>query len=614
MPNYYEVAIKGAALDLLTYESDDSIDPYTLVTVKLRGKEKEGYIIRKVEKPTFKTAQIVTIHPLLLSQSAFSIATFIASYYICALGEALALFTPEEINLPALNPIELDPLDLSLSQKQDESFTFIKQHPVSLLFGDTGSGKTEVYIHYFHEVLKQNKTALFLMPEISLTPQMEQRMTKHFGDRVAIWHSKLTKKRKEVIKEGMRDGTIRIIAGPRSILFLPLQNLGLIVVDEEHDDSYKSGQKPRYNARDLAILMGTKQKIPVLLGSATPSISSFQKFPYFRLKGGFYNTKRAITFEAKEESLTPSIIHAMQENFYAKKQSLIFLPTRANFKYLVCQSCGDTVHCPFCSVGMSLHTHSRLVRCHYCNYAEAIPKKCPKCQHPDLSSTRLGTAEVVNQLNELFPQQTIQQFDRDVITTDTGLKKVLKSFNNKEIDTLVGTQMLSKGHDYHDITLGVVLGIDHILNQSDYRAREKALSLLIQIIGRSGRKEAAKIIVQSFNQEFFAAYLDRYEDFLQEELSFREGYYPPFMKLARVLFAHKNEITASEAMTAMETRLKAFENISVVGSGKAAIEKIAGKFRYNILLRSASSKDLLLAIKKTLHPLAQVDIDPIDFV
>ncbi len=544
----------------------------------------------------------------------FSLATFIASYYVCALGEALALFTPFSTKSQARSYAALAPLDVTLSKEQQEAYTFIRSNPTALLFGDTGSGKTEIYIHYFHEILSQGGNALFLMPEISLTPQMQKRLEQHFGELVAIWHSKLTKKRKEELLQKLHNGEIRILAGPRSILFLPLPDMKLIIVDEEHDDSYKSGQKPRYHARDLALLIAQKRQIPLLLGSATPSLASFTKLPYYRLKGGFYNSERQIIFEPAKESLSPLVIESLQETYKTKKQSLIFLPTRANFKYLVCENCGETLQCPYCSVGMSVHVNKNLIRCHYCNFAEPIPKSCPKCHHPELTSNRLGTAEVVERLKEIFKEQTIAQFDRDAVKTDTELKKILKAFNAKEIDTLVGTQMLSKGHDYHDITLGIVLGIDNILSQSDFRAREKALSLLIQIIGRSGRKEKATVIVQSFNEGFFAPFLNRYEDFLIEEQKFREGYYPPYTKLARILFAHAKDGTASQACNDMTRALKAYPDVEIIGSGRAGIEKIAGKFRYTILLRSGTSKPLLSAIKATLHPLAQVDIDPIDFV
>lgn len=612
--NYYEVAIHASNLAPLTYESEAEISSGVQVTVPLRGRIKNATVLRAVEEPPFKTAAIDEILATRLSEEALSLATFISAYYISALGIALALFTPrssENIKQCASEPLE--PLSITLSDTQNQALDFLHQHPKALLFGDTGAGKTEIYIHRMHEVLEAGKTILFLLPEISLTPQMQTRLEKHFGSRLALWHSKLSKKKRTQTLESIHTGSVKILAGPRSILFLPLEKLGLIIVDEEHDDSYKSGQAPRYHARDLAILMATKQNIPLILGSATPSLSSYTKFPYYRLKGGYYDSKRAIHFEASYESMTPTIYQALQASYDADKQSLLFLPTRANFKYLICQSCGENLTCPFCSVGMSVHTNKGIVRCHYCNYSEAIPKVCPSCKHPDLSSNRLGTAEVAKQLQAHFNTQNIIAFDRDHITTDKALKKVLNAFNTHQIDTLVGTQMLSKGHDYHDIALAVILGIDHILSQSDYRAREKALSLLIQIMGRAGRKSDAHIIVQSFHEDFFRLYLDDYEKFLKDEIGFREGFYPPFTKLARILFAHKSYTQAEDAMHAMVNALKSYPEVEIMGYGKANIEKIANKFRYTILLRSRSSKPLLSAIKATLHPLAQVDIDPIDF-
>jgi primosomal protein N' (replication factor Y) len=262
---------------------------------------------------------------------------------------------------------------------------------------------------------------------------------------------------------------------------------------------------------------------------------------------------------------------------------------------------------------MSLHRNARAVKCHYCNYSEPIPQRCPKCHEGQLVSLRIGTAEAVEHFQSVFPEASIEQFDRDVITTQNKLKAALKRFNDGETQLLVGTQMLSKGHDYHDVTLAVVLGMDNILNMSDYRAREKALSLLVQIAGRSGRKKEATVIVQSFNGEFFGAYLGHYERFLEEEKLFREGMYPPYKKLCRILFAHKNGAKARESMELMAERLKGFKAIDVVGYGASAIEKIAGKYRFQILLRSDKSTELIRAVKATMTDLAEVDMDPVEF-
>jgi primosomal protein N' (replication factor Y) len=262
---------------------------------------------------------------------------------------------------------------------------------------------------------------------------------------------------------------------------------------------------------------------------------------------------------------------------------------------------------------MSLHRNAKALKCHYCNYTEVLPRLCPKCQSSKLTNSRLGTAEAVEHLGTIAQGMNVAQFDRDVITTQNKLIKALKAFNNREIDLLVGTQMLSKGHDYHDITLAVVMGIDNLLAQADYRAREKALSLLVQIAGRSGRKEDSTVIVQSFNESFFRAYLDDYEVFLQSELRLREGKYPPSKKLARLLFSHANGLKAKAVMEEASGRLRSIATIEVVGFGASPIEKIGGKYRFQILLRSDKSTELIRAIKLVKSPLCEIDMDPIEF-
>ncbi len=502
---------------------------------------------------------------------------------------------------------------ITLSSKQNEALKFLKAHKVSLLFGDTGSGKTEVYMKYFETMIQEDKTSIFLMPEISLTPQMSKRLEEHFGEDFVMWHSKLTPLAKKKALAKIYAGEVKIIAGARSALFLPIQNLGLIVVDEEHDESYKSSSRPRYNARDLAIYMGKLYGVHVVLGSATPSLTSYVKFPHFRLKGGHFSSQKQFIYEKSSESLSPLIVENLQEVVANKEQAIVFLPTRANFKYLQCQDCGHTIKCAFCSVGMSVHQHARALKCHYCNFTQAIPQVCPECHSPNLSSSRLGTAEAVKNLAQMLPQANIEQFDRDVITTANKLKKALKRFNDKESDILVGTQMLSKGHDYHGVTLAVVLGMDNMLNMSDYRAREKALSSLIQVAGRSGRAKDAKVIVQTFNEDFFKNYIDKYEDFLEEEKHFRQELYPPYKKLCRILFAHKNGAKAQEAMRKMQENLLTCKGVEIVGAKKCAIEKVANKYRFEILLRADKSTDIIKAVKSSKVALAEIDMDPIEF-
>jgi len=612
---YYKVSLLGSPLEPLTYHSNHKFLQGELISVPLRSRLKKAVVLESVSKPEFETLAIDSSLEAYFSDKNIVFAKFIASYYICSLGDAFALMVPFKLNNKPSNSQESTSQNkkIRLSTRQSDALNFLQKQKVSLLFGDTGSGKTEIYMRYFEDVLKEQKRVLFLMPEISLTPQMESRLLEYFEDSVVMWHSKLTPKKKKEALEKIYDGRAKIIAGPRSSLFLPIEKLGLIVVDEEHDDSYKSSSRPRYNARDLAIYMGRLYDAPVVLGSATPSLSSYVKFPHTRLKGGHFNSKKEFIYERSVESLSELVMQELRDTLKKKEQAILFLPTRANFKYLICADCGHTYKCAFCSVGMSLHHNARALKCHYCGFSQAITQVCPECSSPNLTSNRIGTAEALKVIEEEFPSARVAQFDRDVITTASKLKKVLKRFNDKEIDILVGTQMLSKGHDYHGVTLAVVLGMDNMLNMSDYRAREKALSSLIQVAGRSGRAKDARVVVQSFNEEFFRAYVDNYEAFLEEEKLFRSELYPPYKKLARVLFADKNGAKAQEEMRKMEAALKEFKDIEIVGAKKCAIERVANKYRFEILLRADKATELITALLATKVSLAEIDMDPIEF-
>ncbi len=604
---YYEVAILGKPL-LLTYHSSKELENGQIVQVSIKNRLQKGVVLQKVAKPAFDTLEMVPTKEY-LQPWQLELAQFIARYYVCFIGEALSLFVPfKKCEQKSLSYTSTPSI---LTPQQQKALEFIKRHDVSLLFGETGSGKTEVYIQYFKEIVAKGQEAIFLMPEISLTPQMEKRLGEVFGDMVVMWHSKLTQKRRSEALEKIRSGQAKIVAGPRSALFLPLKRPGLIVVDEEHDESYKAQSRPRINAKDMAVYMGKLLKIPVVLGSATPSLTSYYRYESVRLPS-FARAKKEFVYDSGR-GLSPIILDSLNEVLQRGKQALFFLPTRAYFKYLVCQECGQAVQCPFCDVGMSVHFDKRALMCHYCNYTEPIVSSCPSCGSQELSAQRHGTSEIAQELQSLFPKSRVEKFDRDVITTQRKLEKTLGAFAKGEIDILVGTQMLSKGHDYPDVALAVIMDIDYTLAMADFRARERAVSLFLQIAGRAGRKEEGKVIVQTKNRDFFQRYQE-YELFLREELEFRRDLYPPFRRLAQLLFAHKDQIKAKRAMEEVVECLKRFEDVQIVGFGPAAIEKIAGKYRYHILLRSASPKKLLQAIYGCKNDLCEVDMDPVSFV
>lgn len=612
---YYELALLKSPLNNLTFQSEEKIILGKKVLIKLKQRKNldEAVVIKEVEKPTFKCSDIVEITNEYFDEKMQQIASFVSQYYVCSLGEALSVYIPFDKNInPIFNEKKFDS-KIILSAQQEKAKEFLKDKKQALLFADTGAGKTEVYIKIIEEHLNANKQAILLMPEISLTPQMQKRLEKVFGKSIAIWHSKITKKKKEEILKGLQEGSIRLIAGARSALFLPYSNLGVIVVDEEHDDSYKSDSKPRFHTKDLSIYMAKKFDLQLVLGSATVSSSSFFKIPFFRLDETYHQTKKYYSFEDSEANLSLKVIDKITKTIDSGNQVIVFLPTRANFKYQICTTCGKSVECPYCSVSMSLHKNDLALKCHYCGYTQQIPETCPSCHNGIIKNLRVGTAQIEEELKEIFPNKIIKRFDRDQIKTNNQLKTILNEFNKGEIDILVGTQMLSKGHDYHNVRLAVVLGIDSILNMNSYKAREKALSLLIQISGRSGRKGEGEVIIQTKNEGFFNHYLNEsnYKEFLESELEFRQELYPPFLKMAKVTFSHANGIKIKDEMDYFVKLLKDNKNIEVVGFGQSPIFKMANKYRYEILLRSSNIKALLNALHSIQSPNASIDMDTI---
>ncbi len=608
---YYLVSLLNSPLAPLTYIYEEELKQGNIVEVTLNSKSRFGVVVSKTQKPEFTCNDILSVKDEFFSEDTLGIAKFISEYYVCSFGDALNLFVPMAKNSLHVE-VTLD-TNITLSSEQEKAYEFIQRHDKSLLFGDTGSGKTEVYMKAIEETINSGEKAIFLMPEIGLTPQTKKRLKAAFGDRVGLWHSKVTKKKKEEILRALHVGEISVIAGTRSALFLPVSNLGLIVVDEEHDDSYKSNQRPRYNARDLALLFGKRKNAKVVLGSATPSLGSFKNLPRFRLKGTYFASTKAIYFEHANNELSNPVIQKIAEHLVKNSQVIVFLPTRANFKFIACQECGEKVLCPYCSVGMSLHVNSNALKCHYCNFAQAVPKKCPSCHSTNMRSNRIGTAEVTKILQEIFPNKIVEKFDRDAITTQKKLNTKLKDFNDKKTDILVGTQMLAKGHDYHGVGLSVIIGIDTILNLPDFRARERAMSLLLQVSGRSGRKGLGEVYIQTQNREFFEEFFSDYEAFLNDEMFYRKEIYPPYKKLLKVLVSHVKDEKASQIMNEVEHITHNFIEVEVVGYGKANIEKIANKYRYNMLLRSSNTKELLRFAHSCKHLHVEIDIDPLSF-
>ncbi|WP_240451750.1 primosomal protein N' [Helicobacter sp. L8] len=489
--------------------------------------------------------------------------------------------------------------------------------PQALLFGDTGSGKTHLYRHLIAQALKEG-CALVLIPEIALAPQVYYALLQSFKDSVGLWHSKLKSAQKTQLLGQLDTQQVRVVVGTRSALFLPIPHLKLIIIDEEHDHSYKSNQAPYYHARDAALYLSSQMPIQVILGSATPSLRSYymaqNKNYLVRLKGRFFDSQKEILFEEQSTALTPFLCAHLQEALDHEQQSVIFVPTRAHFKKLLCQACAQGVYCPFCSVNMSLHLKDQRMRCHYCQHSAPIPKVCPSCQHPLLQGKRMGTQQLKKELQALLPHARIGILDKDHTHTNTQIQRILGALNAQEIDILIGTQMIAKGHDYPQVNLAIILGLDEILHNGSYASFEQGVSLMHQIAGRSARKQRGKVLIQSLNATFLARYIEDYEEFLKDELDTRLKIFPPFKRLAQILFSAPEESKAQENMQGVLDRLEQSlpPSVQILGSGPARVLKIAKHYRYEILLSASSTTQLLNLLHQLDHSKAKIIMDPID--
>ncbi|WP_205585520.1 primosomal protein N' [Helicobacter mehlei] len=594
----------------LTYESQASLEIGALVKIPLQKRQVLGVVLGECPKPQF-ACKLATPTNTYFNPHQMLLLRFITHYYCAELGVVAPLFYP--FKNPPLPPIQsTSPCPQTpLSPAQQEAYQALHPLKQALLFGDTGSGKSHIYAHLIASKLSERSSALLLLPEIALTPQLYRTLLDNFGSLVGLWHSKLKPAQRTELLDKLHRQQVRIVVGTRSALFLPMPNLGLIIIDEEHDHSYKSNQAPYYHARDSALYLSTKMPIQVILGSATPSLRSYymaQKNQHLvRLKGRFFDTHKEIIFEDHNSAITPFLCAHLQEALDHKQQSMIFVPTRAHFKKLLCQACGQGVCCPFCSVNMSLHLKDQCMRCHYCQHSEQIPSICPHCQHDLLQGKRMGTQQIKKELEELLPHARIGILDKDHTHTNTQIQHILDALKAQEIDILIGTQMIAKGHDYPQVNLAIILGLDEILHNGSYASFEQGVSLMHQIAGRSARKNKGKVLIQTRNQAFLSPYIQDYEVFLQEELKMRVPGFPPFKRLAQLTFSASSELKAQEKMQAMLTHIESILplGVQVLGAGPARVAKIAKSYRYEILLSASLTPSLL----QMLHQLQELKAD-----
>ncbi len=641
-------------------EITDNIIGYR-VMVPFRNRTLKAIVVgENSQEPEFKTLPIKAIidsEPIATTKE-FDLAKWISGYYNCSFGEALFAC------LPAGSPAKRDRKVLPIPAKKTEYHALNEEQTIALasitsdlhsdkksvflLHGVTGSGKTEVYLRAIKETLAIGKQAIIILPEISLTPQTIQRFAERFEGRIAILHSKLSQTEKYRYWQLIRKDEIKIIVGARSAIFSPAKNLGIIVVDEEHENTYKSSDTPRYHARQIAFYRSKKENATLILGSATPSIETF-----YHAQNTSSNhvkllslTKRAASIhmpnieivdmkEAKKVDILPlmstTLFQNMNQVLERKEQIILFLNRKGYAPIVTCSHCNDTLECPHCSVTLTYHKAKDVVMCHYCGYTQNIAPKCEKCNIGNMEKKGFGTEKIEAELALLFPSATIQRVDQDSVNTPKAYTSIFKAFGNGEIDILVGTQILAKGLDFPNVTLVGILSADSSLHIPDFRSSERTFNLITQVAGRSGRGDKlGKVIIQTYSpthRSIEYAKQHDYNAFYNSEIIQRQELnYPPFSRLVRIVIRGIKETDVIDDANAIADLAHTYkyqsgaqgESIEILGASECVMSKLKKYYRWNILLKSQTQN----ALKPLLAHLSnnflarkgnyiEIDVDPI---
>lgn len=592
---------------------------------------------------------------------------WLSDYYLHPVGRVCELAYPplrktsrtrgsrKESPLPR---VELKPKH-QLNPEQQKAFIDIAAHPgfgAHLLFGVTGSGKTEVYLELLEKVLNEGQCGLFLLPEISLTPQLLRRFTERFGEQVAVIHSQLTDRERTEQWWSIQNGEKKILVGARSAIFCPIPNLGLVVVDEEHEPSFKQEEKLKYHARDAAIMLAKFHNCSVVLGSATPSLETWknaregkyslhmlksrvgdQPLPHVKVIDLRTDDAKSPPKEGLPFWMTPALRDSLVSVLEKKQQAALFLNRRGFSPVVICQECGTTRTCPNCDINLTLHGRTHLV-CHYCNYEEAFNDQCAKCPG-EVVPLGLGTEQVEEDLKRFFPEARVARADRDEIQSREDFETLIRDMEGRNIDILVGTQMIAKGLDFPGLKFAGLLLADVGFNLPDFRATERSFQLLTQMAGRAGRhgatvEDPGQVLIQTYNPEHLSllhAPSGDFVGFAEQELRHREALgYPPFGRLAviRIQSLHQDRSwTAGERIRkwiqdALNQRQIEKGLVEVLGPAEAPLARIRRQYRVHLLLKSRNSKVLrwlcenILAAQKSLPPGVKiaVDIDPLQLL
>lgn len=521
-------------------------------------------------------------------------------------------------------------LDYSSNEKKEITLTSMQQQVVNnvdlnsnlvyLLHGVTGSGKTEVYIKLIERVLKNNKTAIVLVPEISLTTQLISRFERVFGKKIAALHSALSDGEKYDEYRRIQRGEVSVVIGARSAVFAPLSNIGLIVIDEEHSDSYKQDNNPRYDAKKIAMIRGERGTFPVVMGSATPSLDS-----YARAKKNVYkllempsrvnnhSLPEIDTIDMNQElkyakgHFSRKLIEEIASTLEKKEQIILLLNRRGYSSFVSCKNCSYTVKCPNCDISLTYHKGSNILRCHYCGYGTSMVTECPNCHEKSMNSLGVGTEKIEEEIEKIFVNSRVLRMDVDTTSRKGMHKKMIEAFKNHEYDILLGTQIVAKGLDFPLVTLVGVINADTSLNIPDYRSSENTFDLLCQVSGRSGRgNRNGKVVIQTFNNEHYAikyAKTHNYLGFFKEEMNIRKCLkYPPYFYLCYIKISSKSDGSALKESQKIKNALERnLMSMTILGPSPSFIHKINNIYNYGIIIKYKSLDNLKEILEKILN-------------
>ncbi len=553
----------------------------------------------------------------------------------------LAIFAPDKVEkFPPLSTEQQKAFEEILKRQNDKNPIY--------LYGVTGSGKTEIYFNLIKKVLVEGKNVLFLAPEIALASQLTNRLAKRFGiDDVAIWHSSISDGERYDVWQKLKQNKIRILAGARSAVFAPLQNIGLIVIDEEHETSYKqTTPAPRYDARKVAQKLAEINNAMLVLGSATPDVNNYyyaiNSNNLIKLSNRFNNVDmaRVVVLDLKEEKtegnsgiFSRTLINAIKKNLEGKKQTILLINRRGFSTFTMCEGCQTVIQCPKCAIPMIWHSSDAKLKCHYCNHEQSFPEFCPKCGSSALKRSGTGIQRVEEIAAKIFPDANIARIDSDVLTKKYEHIDILKSFQNGEIDILIGTQMIAKGLDNPNVTIVGVISADTSFNLPDYRSCERGFQLLTQVAGRAGRGDfEGKVYFQTNNPDFYAlktAQEQNYESFYEEEIQSRlEFDYPPYSQILRLVLSSENNFRAEKSAMEIALRLSEIidkrnlsEHIIVLGPSPCVFERIRGEYRFQILIKNKLEEKGHFVVTSFISKIKMpddiklvIDVDPSDIL